>query len=136
METKQKSWWQDFQKGLQYYRTKRLLVWLAGLISLTNFAMAPLIYVYFLIFASEVFMAGVAGYGFLQSSLSVGFVLGATVMSIIGQTSRRRELVLSSIFFIGLSVLLFSLSYDIFFALLFAGLIGFAVPFTNITVST
>jgi MFS family permease len=130
------SWKEDFKEGLRYFSERRVLIWLAVFISIINFSLAPLMYVYLLVFAREILKAGAEGFGLLQSSLSLGFILGAAVVGFLGGISKRRESILSSVFTVGLSTVLFSFSSNILFALLLIGLLGFAVPFTNILIST
>jgi MFS family permease len=131
-----RSWMEDFKDGLRYYAERRVLIWLALFISIINFALAPIVYVYLLIFAKEILKAGAGGYGLLQSTLSLGFISGAVVIGFLGRVQKRRESILFSVFTVGISIILFSFSPNIIIAFPLIGLLGFAAPFTNILVST
>jgi len=132
---KKDSWAKDFVVGLKYYGKRPVLIWLAVLISAINFVLAPLMYTYILVFANDIFKVGPEGYGVLQSSLSAGFVFGAIVVGLMGRTKKRRELILSSLFGVGFSILLFSVTNSFLIALTLIGSLGFAIPFANITIT-
>jgi len=101
------SFWGALIGGLHYLRSYPVILTLAGLAALLNFAAAPIM-VLMPLFAKEVLEVGVRGFGFMEAGVGAGLLTGSLVIGAIGKVRRRGPYILGLCTVDGLLLALFA----------------------------
>lgn len=91
----------DLLEGLQFIRSDRLLLWLAGLVAVLNFLDAPISAVIMPVFAREAF-GGAEALGIMFAAFGAGAVIGGIVYGAVGHRLPRREVFIGAFVLAGL----------------------------------
>jgi len=129
-------WYSEFKVGLEFFRQRSELVWLAVIISVINFGLAAFWNLYILVFARDVLLAGSAGWGLLGLTSALGILLGSVLIGRRTRIQRRRLLIVLSLLSTGLGLVVFSFTRDLPSSLLAILVVGFAIPFSDIVIVT
>jgi len=114
---------QDLKKGLHFIKNKRLILLLMLMsVMVSLFGVSYIILMP--VFAADILHSGVKGLGLLMSSAGAGALFGALALARMGDFKHKgRALVFCSILF-SICLILFSLSRNYLFALIFLAFIG------------
>lgn len=113
----------DLKEGLIFIKNNRLilvLISMVGIVSLFGIAYVILMP----IFANDILRAGVKGLGLLMSASGFGALIGALILARLGDFKFKGRLLVYSTFIFSVSLVLFSLSKDLFFSLFTLILVG------------
>lgn len=125
----------DLREGFHFVWTERVFLWLLCFSACINFALNP-IGVLTPVFSRDVLHAGVQGYGFIMALFTVGGLIGAVLLSAVGDIKRGGLLVLGLLFGIGSFYLLFALSPSLVFALVAAVAVGVTINMAGLSIRT
>jgi len=134
--TQAAGWYKEFKQGLDFFRRRSELVWLAVIISVMNFGLAPFWNVYLLIFARDLLFVGSAGWGLLSATSAAGVLLGSLAIGRLAKWRRRRLLITGSVLSVGLGIVIFSFTTSLVPALLVILFVGLAIPFSDVVIIT
>ncbi len=129
-------WYSEFKEGLEFFRQKRELVWLAVIVSVINFGLAAFWNLYTLIFARDVLLAGSAGWGLLGLMSALGILLGSLVIGRRTRIQRRKLVIVLSLLSTGMALVAFSFTRSLISSLLAILVVGFAIPFSDVVIVT
>ncbi len=113
----------DLKEGLIFIKNNRLilvLISMVGIVSLFGIAYVILMP----IFANDILRAGVKGLGLLMSASGFGALIGALILARLGNFKFKGRLLIYSTLIFSVSLVLFSLSKDLFFSLFTLILVG------------
>ena len=113
----------DLKEGLIFIKNNRLilvLISMVGIVSLFGIAYVILMP----IFANDILRAGVKGLGLLMSASGFGALIGALILARLGDFKFKGKLLIYSTLIFSVSLVLFSLSKDLFFSLFTLILVG------------
>lgn len=113
----------DLKEGLIFIKNNRLilvLISMVGIVSLFGIAYVILMP----IFANDILRAGVKGLGLLMSASGFGALIGALILARLGNFKFKGKLLIYSTLIFSVSLVLFSLSKDLFFSLFTLILVG------------
>jgi len=113
----------DLKEGLIFIKNNRLilvLISMVGIVSLFGIAYVILMP----IFANDILRAGVKGLGLLMSASGFGALIGALILARLGNFKFKGKLLIYSTLIFSVSLILFSLSKDLFFSLFTLILVG------------
>ncbi len=129
-------WYGEFKEGLDFFRHRSELVWLAIIISVINFGLAAFWNIYLLIFARDLLLVGSAGWGLLSAMSAAGVLLGSLAVGRIVKIRRRRLFIIASLLSVGLGVVIFSFTTSLITSLLVILFVGLAIPFSDVVIIT
>jgi MFS family permease len=115
----------NIKKGLQfvlhdtYTRTFFLMGWILSFFIIPVFVVMPPIY------AKDIFNGGPEVLGSLLSAVGVGGIAGGLVVAVLKEVDRRGLVELAGLFLLGLSLIGFAISANLWVALVLLGLAGF-----------
>ncbi len=118
----------DIKEGFKYIKTTyplNTVILLLAFVSLFVLPFTTLLPV----FAKVVFKGDASTYGYLNSSIGAGALLGAIFLASINNRRNRVKLLLSSLFILGVALFLFSSTSIFPLALIFASIAGFVMMF-------
>lgn len=107
-----------FKEALIYLSENKpiaIIIWIAALTSLFVSPYLTLLPVY----AKDIFKGDAATYGWLNAAIGVGAFAGAFYLATLAKTTNFRKILLANTFLIGISLLLFSYTSNIYLALFF-----------------
>lgn len=116
----------DLKDGLRYLKSTPSLGVLILLLSLMSLLVLPYTTL-FPIIAKETLGGDASIYGYLNSFVGVGALSGAILLASLKHTSNLRKLLIIATTLFGLGIVLFALSYSLFFCLLFCAIAGFGM---------
>ncbi|MDX1535099.1 MAG: MFS transporter [Thermoplasmata archaeon] len=125
----------DIKEGFGFLRRRPALLSLLGLFALINFFFAPLI-ILLPVVATTVLGLGAAGFGFLQSSLFGGLLLGGFLFAAIKLRGRFGTYIIASLIGLGLAYVLFGWSTVLVLSILGLAGMGFAISLASVSSST
>jgi len=129
-------WYKDFKEGLEFFRQRNELVWLAVIVSVINFALGAFWNVYLLIFARDFLLVGSSGWGLLSATSAAGVLAGSLLLGRRAKIRRRRVVIIISLLSLGLGVVIFSLTTNLLSSLLVILIIGLTIPFSDVVIVT
>lgn len=135
-EEKRRGWVREFREGLSFFRDRRELIWLAGMIGTINFGLGAFWNVYSLIFAKDVLLAGSLGWGLISAFSALGIFATSVLIAKRGEIRRRRLSVVSSFIIMGVLITLLPITSNLPEALAAIFGFGLAVPFTDTVAAT
>lgn len=114
-----------FKEALDYLNKNKHLVttiWIAALSSLLVSPYVTLLPVY----AKNIFKGDAATYGWLNAAIGIGAFAGAFYLATLSASVNFRKILLFNTFILGISLILFSYSYNIYLAIFFSVIGGFS----------
>ncbi len=117
---------EDLKDGLHYLKSTPSLGTLVLLLSLMSLLVLPYTTL-FPIIAKETLGGDASIYGYLNSFVGVGALLGAILLASLKHTSNLRKLLIIATTLFGLGILFFSLSHTLHFSYLFCTIAGFGM---------
>jgi len=106
----------DLKDLLIFVRGRRLIIALLSMVAAVS--LFGISYVILMpVFANDVLHAGVKGLGILMSSTGLGALAGALILARLGNFRHKGRLLIYAVFSFSVSLIVFSLSRDYFFAL-------------------
>ncbi len=129
-------WYGEFKEGLDFFRQRSELVWLAIIISVINFGLAAFWNVYLLIFARDLLFVGSAGWGLLSAMSAAGVLLGSLAVGRLVNVRRRRLVIIASLLSVGLGMVIFSFTANLIASLLVILFVGLSIPFSDVVIIT
>jgi len=130
-----KGFWQDYKEGLIFIRQNSIVKFILIIAVSLNFMLSPLTLL-FPIFSDKVLHMGTKGYSILGCSFSIGMILGSIIVSRICKKFSLKSLLFSSLGLIGVGLILFSLSKNIYTAVFSMLVISISVTSANTCVGT
>lgn len=116
----------DLKDGLHYLKSTPTLGILILLLSLMSLLVLPYTTL-FPIIAKETLGGDASIYGYLNSFVGVGALLGAILLASLKHTSNFRKLLIIATTLLGLGILFFALSQSLLFSYLFCAIAGFGM---------
>jgi len=117
---------EDLKDGLHYLKSTPSLGALVLLLSLMSLLVLPYTTL-FPIIAKETLGGDASIYGYLNSFVGVGALLGAILLASLKHTSNLRKLLIIATTLFGLGILFFALSQSLLFSYLFCTIAGFGM---------
>jgi MFS family permease len=106
----------DLKDLLVFVRARRLIMALLSMVAAVS--LFGISYVILMpVFANDVLRAGVKGLGILMSSTGLGALAGALILARLGNFRHKGRLLIYAVFLFSVSLIVFSLSRNYFFAL-------------------
>ena len=130
-----KGFWSDYKEGLVFIRQNSIVQFILIIAVSLNFMLSPLTLL-FPIFSDKVLHMGTKGYSILGCSFSIGMILGSTIIARICKKLSVKTLLFSSLGLIGVGLILFSLSENIYTAIISMLVISVSVTSANTCVGT
>lgn len=115
----------NFRATIRYLKKNRPIarvIWIAGLSSFFVLSYITLLPVY----AKDIFKGDATTYGWLNSSLGVGAIVGSLYLAVLQKEANFRRILLINTFLTGISLFLFAYSHNFYLSLLFSAVSGFA----------
>jgi len=125
--------WNDVKEGMVYLVREKVFLWMLILTACTNFALSPIV-VLAPVFAKDVLGSGVKGYSYIMASFSCGLLLGAVVLSIVGDIRRKGRAILMFLGIVGITYGCFALSSSLWIAVGTCFVFGAFLNMNGITV--
>jgi MFS family permease len=130
------AWLSNFKEGLDFFRKRSELVWLAFMVAGINFGLGAFWYVYVLPFARDVLLSGSTGYGLIGAFSALGIFSGSVLLGKRGGIRRRRLSVVSSFVAMSVFIILISFTRSLVHALAVIFAFGASIPFIDIVATT
>ncbi|MFQ5907642.1 MAG: MFS transporter [Thermoplasmata archaeon] len=125
----------DIVEGFGFLRRRPALLTLLGLFAFINFFFIPL-FILLPVVATAILGLGVAGFGFLQSSLFAGLLVGGLLFAAVKLRRHFGLYIAVAIVGLGLFYVLFGWSSVLVFSILSLAGIGFSVALASVSSST
>ena len=122
---------QDTANGFRFLLSRKNLFYLILLFALINFLLAP-IGVLFPIMSRDVFEAGSQGFGALNAAISVGLLVGGCLTVSLKRFRRHGMGIILALLAIGMLLMLFGVSRNLYISLGVLAVIGVLVAIVNV----
>lgn len=129
--TRWRRWSEDLRAGLRFVRAQPALVAVIPLVMLLSFLVAPFA-VLLPAWVQDVLGAGPETFGMLETSITVGMVLGSLVVGVLAARARRSTMVLGSLVVFGAGALAFAFSRSAGVSALVLAIMGCANTVVNV----
>jgi MFS family permease len=115
----------NFRKAIAYLTVNKSIATVIGVAAISSFLVAP--YITLLpVYAKDIFKGDASTYGWLNSAIGFGAFAGSFFLASLDNSANFRKVLLTNIFFQGISLLLFAYSHNFYLSLVFAMAAGFS----------
>jgi MFS family permease len=115
----------NFKAGIAYLKEHKPIATVILISALSSFFVMS--YITLLpVYAKDIFKGDARTYGWLNSALGVGAIAGSFYQAVMPTETNFRKVLLANTFLVGISLLLFAYTTNLYLALLFAALGGFS----------
>jgi len=121
----------DTVNGFRFLCRRKALLYLVLLFALINFLLAPTS-VLFPIMSRDVLDAGPEGFGWLNAAISAGLLIGGFLTAALRRFKYQGWAILVGLLAIGLLMIGFGISRNLFLSMLFMAVVGIAVSIVNV----
>ncbi len=126
-----KSFFGDFKEGLKFTYSKKLIFWTMIIVSLLNFAFAPID----ILIAKQVkviYGLGALELGYVVSAFAVGMIIGAGSLSILPELKKKHNVIILNMFVAGAFFSVMGFAPSLIAFLILSLLIGISISISNV----
>lgn len=126
-----KSFFGDFKEGLKFTYTKKMIFWTMIIVSLLNFAFAPID----ILIAKQVktiYGLGALELGYVVSAFAVGMIIGAGLLSVLPELKKKHNVIILNMFAAGAFFSVMGFAPSLITFLILSLLIGINISVSNV----